>query len=743
MDCRSCTEKVQRALAGEPGVQAVHADATSGTVAIDLSGEHAREPAIAAVEAAGYTVEGVHDETTAGASVAAETDTWRSPRAVRTASSGVLVALGGVAILAGLRAPLSSTLPGIGWPQAAFLAAVAMAGYDILPAGVGSLRSRSLDMDLLMSVAIAGALASSLAFGESFYFEAALLAFLFSVAELLERHAVERARGSLRELVDLSPDEARVRREGETVRVPVEAIEPGEIVVVEPGDKIPVDGEVREGESAVDQAPITGESIPVDKIPGDEVYAGTINQEGYLEVEATASAEDNTLARVIALVEQAHADRTEREQFVDRFAALYTPTVVVLAILLALVPPLVAGASWPTFILYGLTLLVLACPCALVISTPVSVVSGITSAARNGVLVKGGRSLEAMGETDAVAFDKTGTLTRGTVTVTDVIPLGGRSREEVLACAAGLEQRSEHPIGEAIVDRIPAEHAPEVDVSGFESLAGKGVKAALDGTLHYAGKPGLFDELGFDLDHVHATSDHDAVPAKTLDLCEQHGCLDLLEDVIPELQAEGKTVVLVGTEEEVEGVIALADEPRREAEATVERLHALGVETVAMLTGDNERTAQAVADELGIDEVHAGLLPEDKVDHLADLQGRHDGVAMVGDGINDAPALAQATVGVAMGAAGTDTALETADIALLGDDLGKLAYLAELSRDANGVIRQNIASSIAVKALLALAVPFGYVPIWLAVLAGDAGMTVGVTGNAARLARVRADGPPA
>jgi Cd2+/Zn2+-exporting ATPase len=382
---------------------------------------------------------------------------------------------------------------------------------------------------------------------------------------------------------------------------------------------------------------------------------------------------------------------------------------------------------------------VLACPCAFVISTPVSVVSGITSAAKNGVLIKGGNHLEAMGAVEAIAMDKTGTITKGELTVTDVVPLNGNSEEDVLRCARGLESRSEHPIGEAIVGRAEQAAVAEREVDEFESITGKGVKADLDGTPHYAGKPGLFNELGFDLSHVHATTDGGVVTTKSRQMCERNDCLDLLEETVPELQSQGKTVVLVGTEAEIEGIIAVADEIRPESKQTIQRLHDLGVEHIIMLTGDNERTARAIATEVGVDEFRAELLPDEKVEAIKELDEQYDGVAMVGDGVNDAPALATATVGVAMGAAGTDTALETADIALMSDDLSKLPYLYELAHDANSVIRQNIWVSLGAKALLALGVPFGLVPIWAAVLVGDAGMTTAVTGNAMRLSRLTPD----
>ncbi|WP_255198747.1 heavy metal translocating P-type ATPase [Halorarius litoreus] len=740
MDCASCAGKVENALASLDGVVEFDTRPTAGTVVVEFDPEHVdAERIVAAVEDAGYPVT---DRESDGGPAERES-VWTSPRAIKTWVSGVFVAAGlslGFLFGGALFDGPTLTLAGadVFVADLLFVAAVAVGGQAILRNGYYSARNRNLDIDLLMSIAILGALLVSVGFGERLYFEAATLAFLFSVAELLERYSMDRARDSLRELMDLSPDEAVVRRDGEEVTVPVEDVQVGEVVVVQPGTKVPLDGEVVNGSSAVNQAPVTGESVPVDKTTGDTVYAGTINEEGYLEVQVTAKAGDDTLSRVTELVEAAQADETEREQFVERFAGYYTPIVVGFAVLVAVVPPLLFGAPLTTYVVYGLTLLVLACPCAFVISTPVTVVSGITSAAKNGVLVKGGSHLEAMGEVDVVAFDKTGTLTKGELVVTDVVPLGENTEADVLACARGLETRSEHPIGEAIVteaDDRGVDHAP---VENFASITGKGVEAELGGDKHYAGKPGLFEDLGFDLSHVHAATDGGVVTRTSQQLCERHNCLDLLEKTVPALQAEGKTVVLVGTEDELEGVIAVADEVRPEARAAVARLKELGIEKTVMLTGDNRRTARAVADQVGIDEVHAELLPEEKTDVMQQLVADHR-VAMVGDGINDAPALATADVGIAMGAAGTDTAIETADIALLSDDLSKLPYLYELSTRANGVIRQNIWVSLGAKALLALGVPLGLVPIWAAVLVGDAGMTTAVTGNAMRLSAIEAE----
>jgi len=738
MDCASCAGKVENALDRVDGAVSYDTRPTTGTV--EMSYDEAtvsEDELVAAIEGAGYDVADTeNDEDDAGG-------VWTSPRARKTGVSGAVLTIGLALEFAftGLNPIVATVLDSdLHVASVLFLVAVAVGGQEILRNGYYSARNYNLDIDFLMSVAILGALTASLVFGESLYFEAATLAVLFSFAELLETASMDRARNSLEELMDLSPDEATVKRDGGEETVPVERVTVGDVVVVRPGEKIPMDGEVREGTSAVNQAPITGESVPIDKTVGDEVFAGTINEEGYLEVEVTSAASDNTLSQIVEMVEDAQSNQTEREQFVDRFAAYYTPVVVAFAVLVTLASPVVAGVAWSTAVVYGLTLLVLACPCAFVISTPVSVVSGVTSAAKNGVLIKGGDSLEAMGSVDAVAFDKTGTLTKGELTVTDVISLNGNSEDDVLRCARGLEQRSEHPIGEAIVAEAGASGVAAREVKEFQSITGKGVRADLDGTPHFAGKPGLFEELDFDLSHVHATTDGGVVTETARQLCDRNNCLDLLEETVPELQAQGKTVVLVGTADELEGVIAVADEIRPEAKRTVERLKTLGVGQTVMLTGDNERTARAIAEQVGVDEYRAELLPDEKVAAIEDLDGATDGgVAMVGDGINDAPALATATVGVAMGAAGTDTALETADIALMSDDLSRLPYLYELADKANGVIRQNIVASLAVKAGLALAVPFGLVPIWLAVLAGDAGMTVGVTSNAMRLSRVRAD----
>ena len=773
MDCSSCAGKVDAALSDRPGVLATELQPTTGTATISFDPERtARSDLVAAVESAGYPVTDDGSGGADGDDAAVGTESvFRSARAKKTAVSGLFLGLGLLVQFApvGLNASLLEVAGReLLLADALYLLAVLAGGQVIVRNGYYSAKNLSLDIDFLMSVAILSAAGISLAVPDlHFYVEAASLAFLFNVAELLERYSVDRARNSLEELLTLSPDIATVRRasgpdgEPERVEVPVEDVAVGETVLVEPGEKIPMDGNVVEGSSAVNQAPITGESVPVDKAVGDEVFAGTINEQGFLAVETTAEAGDTTIDRIVELVEDAQANKTDREQFVERFADYYTPAVVVAALLATFVAPVVFGGGWATWFVRGISLLVIACPCAFVISTPVTVVSGVTSAAKNGVLIKGGDRLEAMGEVDAVAFDKTGTLTTGELSVTDVLGLAGNDEADVLRCARALERRSEHPIGDAIVAHADERGVDDREVTDFESITGKGVRADLDGRTHYAGKPGLFEDLGFDLDHVHLTggeaitdgglasdesetssdtrSDGGVAVERAESPCEDRDdCVDLGETV-PRLQSAGKTVVLVGTDEEIEGVIAIADEVRPEARRTVERLREQGVAHLVMLTGDNERTARAVAERVGVDDFAADLLPEEKVERVEALRAEYDTVAMVGDGINDAPALATATVGVAMGAAGTDTALETADVALMGDDLSKLPYLHRLARTGNGIIRQNVWGSLLVKAALAVAIPLPFVavPLWFVVLAGDVGMTTAVTGNAMRLARLR------
>ncbi|MBS3813298.1 cation-translocating P-type ATPase [Candidatus Bipolaricaulota bacterium] len=668
---------------------------------------------------------------------------WASPRAVKTWTGGGLL-LAGLLLKYGLtgfnRAIFTWQGTDFLVSDLTFLLGIAVAGNVIVRNGFRALRKLNLSIDLLMTSAIFGSVIASVFGGKHIFLEGATLAVLYNFAELLEDYSIEKARGSLRELKDLSPDTAVVRRGEVEQEIPAEAVNVGDRVLIRPGSRVPVDGRIVEGGSSINESPITGESIPADKGKGDEVFAGTINQQGYLEVEARSSASESTISRIVKLVESAERKKTKHEKFVNKFSAYYTPAVVVAAVAIAAIPPVVLSEPWAGWFVRGITMLVLACPCAFVISTPVSVVSGITSAAKNGVLIESGTTLEAMSEVQVAAFDKTGTLTRGELTITDVIPLNGKREEEVIKCACGVEERSDHPIAEAIVTHVHEEHDISHDhgIEGFEEISGKGITASLKGERHYAGKPSLIEEMGFDLSHVHHSSDNHEVNREASKLCRKGDCLNLTDVTIPRLQKEGKTVILVTNETELEGIIAVADGIRSSTKRAIEELNSAGIRTV-MLTGDNEHTARAIAEKISIEDFRAELMPGEKVEAVEDLSEKYGAVAMVGDGINDAPALAAADVGIAMGAAGTDTALETADIALIKDDLSKLPYLHRLSSKTKQVIRQNIFASLGVKAILAIGVPLGYVTIALAVLLGDAGMTVGVTTNAMRISGLRVD----
>jgi len=518
-----------------------------------------------------------------------------------------------------------------------------------------------------------------------------------------------------------------VLRGGAEVTVPAAEIAAGDIVLIRPGERVAVDGVVLEGNAAANQAPVTGESRPVAKAPGDRVFAGSIVEGGSLRLRATTAAADNTIAKIVHLVEEAQAQRAPAQSIVDRFAARYTPIVVALAAAVAFVPPLL-GAPFDTWFYRGLALLIISCPCALVISTPVSILAALANATRNGVLIKGGVYLEQMAKLGAVAFDKTGTLTAGRPQVTDVVGLRETSQGRVLEIAASLERLSEHPLARAIIETAASAHpepthdacecgeagceaapaaAPGPDVERFRAIPGAGVRGEIDGRLFFVGRPDL---LG-----VHAGD-------------------DALQAAVTRLEREGKTAVVVGDKNGALGVIAVSDPLRADAAASIAALRELGVTHVAMLTGDNPETAGVVGAQAGIDDVRAGLLPAQKVAAVAELRDRYGAVAMVGDGVNDAPALAAATLGIAMGAAGTDAALETADIALMGDDLSAVPDTIRLARRTTRIIWQNIVFSIVIKALVLVLAPLGLVSLWLAVLA-DMGTSLLVTANGLRLFR--------
>jgi Cd2+/Zn2+-exporting ATPase len=565
-----------------------------------------------------------------------------------------------------------------------------------------AVRARSLDINVLMLVAAAGAIA----LGE--WSEAAAVVFMFAVAQALEARTLERARMAVRALMDLTPAEALVRDGDGQRKVLVDQVAIGSVIVVRPGEKVPLDGEVLAGSSAVNQAPITGESLPVDKAAGDEVFAGSINGRGALDVRVTRMRRDTTLARIIHLVEQAQATRAPAQTFVERFARVYTPAVMLLAAATMVVPPLTFGGDWSSWVYRGLVLLVVSCPCALVISTPVSIVAALSGAARKGVLIKGGAYLERAGSIRCVAFDKTGTLTRGMPEVVDVIPLNGFQPATIIALAASIEQRSDHPIARAIVAYAEGAGVRADAGANVMALTGRGAEGHVSGTEVILGNHRLFEERQL--------------------------CSPAVHERLDDLSAHGRTPVLLARDGIPVGIIAVADRPREAGRDAVDILRQQGVRSVVMLTGDSTATASAIAADLGIDEVRAELMPEDKVKVVEDLRAQYGAVAMVGDGINDAPALASADVGIVMGAAGSDAAIESADIALMADELLKIPYALRLSRATMRNIKANLVISLALKAAFVIAAVGGFATLWMAVLA-DTGASIIVIANALRLLR--------
>jgi len=582
-----------------------------------------------------------------------------------------------------------------------FLTAIVAGVWLVAPKAWSSARRVSPDMNLLMIVAVAGAMW----LGD--YFEAATVAFFFSLSLYLESWSVGRARNAVSALLDLAPPTARViRKDGREEDVPAAEVLPGDRFIVRGGDRIALDGAVIAGISGVNQAPITGESAEVTKEPGDEVYAGTINGDGTLTVRATKPASDTVLSRIIRMVGEAHAKRADVEQWVAKFARIYTPVVMILAIAIAVLPPLAFGGAWDYWFYNALVLLVIACPCALVISTPVSIVAALASAARNGVLIKGGAYVEAPGRITALAMDKTGTITEGEPEVASVHLLGATSAQELLEVAAALEARSSHPLARAILARAKHDGITTEVAADTRTVPGRGIEGNFGGRAVWLGSDRFAAEKGVG----------DA----------------LSDDLRARIESAGSTLVAIGDGDTLLGILELRDRIRADARDVVARLHAQGVKTIVMLTGDNERTARAVAAEVGIDEVQAELLPEQKVAAIEALVASHTMVAMIGDGVNDAPAMARAHFGIAMGAIGSDAAVETADIALMTDDIGKLPWLIGHSRRTLWIIRQNIGLSLATKLLFAGLTAFGMASMWGAI-AADVGVSLLVVMNALRL----------
>ncbi|NKF27126.1 heavy metal translocating P-type ATPase [Pseudomonas sp. BGM005] len=611
------------------------------------------------------------------------------------------LALSGVGALAAEVIHFTSAAPT--WVVAIIaLISILSGGLTTYKKGWIALKNRNLNINALMSIAVTGALL----IGQ--WPEAAMVMFLFTVAELIEARSLDRARNAISGLMQMTPEQATVlQADGNWVELDVKSIDLGARVRVKPGERIALDGEVVSGSSTIDQAPITGESLPVEKTVGDKVFAGTINQAGSLEYAVTAAANNSTLARIIHAVEQAQGARAPTQRFVDQFSKIYTPVVFVLALAVAIIPPLFMGGAWFDWIYRALVLLVVACPCALVISTPVTIVSGLAAAARKGILVKGGVYLEGGFKLDYLALDKTGTLTHGKPVQTDYLSLDPTADATAPAIAAALAGRSDHPVSLAIANAAVDKGLAARVVDNFEALAGRGVKGEVNGQVYHLGNHRLVEELGL--------------------------CSPQLEEQLFALEKQGKSVVLLLDSSGPLALFAVADTVKETSREAIRQLHDLGVKTL-MLTGDNVHTAQAIAAQVGIDQAKGDLLPTDKLQAIEDLYAQGRRVGMVGDGINDAPALARAEIGFAMAAAGTDTAIETADVALMDDDLRKIPAFISLSRDTATILKQNIALALVIKAIF-LGVTFaGLATMWMAVFA-DMGVSLLVVFNGLRLLR--------
>jgi Cd2+/Zn2+-exporting ATPase len=587
-----------------------------------------------------------------------------------------------------------------------FGVAIISGGWFVVPKAIRALKRLSLDMNVLMTVAVLGALAIHE------WSEGAAVAFLFSLSELLEAFSLARARRAVQALMQLTPETALLKDGDNIHEVPVDQVSLGSTIAVKSGSRIPLDGEVISGESSVDQAPITGESMPVDKKTGDTVFAGTINGEGSLEIRTMKAYTETTIAKIIHMVEEAQSQKAPSQRFVDVFARYYTPAVIVGAILVMLIPPLLMNGAWLTWFYRGLVLLVIACPCALVISTPVSVVSGLTAMARRGVLIKGGAVLEAVGKLRVLAVDKTGTITEGKPRVTKIVVCGSTNEDEIARLAAAIDTHSEHPLAQAVVAHTTERKINFSRCTNYKAHSGRGAEGAVGEHCYFVGNHRFAHELGI--------------------------CSPEIEKQLSAIEEDSQSVVIVGHKPhdgckgEILGILAVGDVMRPNAREAIEALHQVGVKKIVMLSGDNQRTASAIAKQAGIDEAYGDLLPDQKIERVKALMANGGYVGMIGDGVNDAPAMAAASVGIAMGGVGTDTAIETADMALMQDDLSQIAGAIRLGQRTVAIIKFNIAFALTLKAVFLILATMGYASLWLAILA-DTGATLLVVANAMRL----------
>jgi Cd2+/Zn2+-exporting ATPase len=712
MDCAEEVNALRETVGKLPGIETLDFNLIEGVMTVQRAEGQVDEESIhIAVRQAGLEAQAVEETTLPGAGAGEDGWWWKHGRSVMCWASGALVAAGFLVHLF-LHGNLMHVLTGgegmehHKYPLSVILlysAAVLTGGWFFVPKSWHALRRFRADMNLLMTIAVIGAMV----IGQ--WFEAATVSFLFAFSLLLESWSVGHARRAIRSLVNLTPPMARYicPHDGDIMEKPVADVPLGATVLVRPGERIPLDGVLTKGRTAVNQAPITGESMPVAKGEGDEVFAGSINEEGAIEFRSTKPAADTTLARIIRMVEQAQARRAPVEQWVEKFARYYTPAMIAVAFLVAIVPPLFGG-EWGRWFYEALVMLVIACPCALVISTPVSIVAALTAAARAGVLIKGGAFLEAVGRVKVFALDKTGTLTRGVPEVQEIVPWSGHTQDELLARVAALELHSDHPLARAVLRKARMENVEPLLAQDFHVLKGRGAEAMIEGHLFWVGSHRLLHEKGVEESEMH--------------------------DQAQRMEDSGHSIVVVGSDQHVCGLISVADSVRPEVPEVIRRLKAAGVQHVVMLTGDNQGTADAVSRLAGVDEVRAELLPEDKMLAVQEIEQSHGFVAMVGDGINDAPALAAATVGIAMGAAGSDAAIETADIALMSDDLTRLPWLVHHARRSLRIIRQNIIFALGLKAAFMILALLQVATLWMAIVA-DMGASLIVIVNALRLLR--------
>ena len=689
MDCPTEEGLIRGKLQGMPGVQSLDFNLMQRTLTIRHAPD-AIKPAVEAIESLGMETE------------VQKADEPRGPQAPAQKTNWWPMAVSGIAAV--LAEGVYWVNDGNHWAVIVLaLVSIFTGGFSTYKKGWIALKNRNLNMNALMSIAVTGAMVIG------HWPEAAMVMFLFALAEVIEAKSLDRARNAIRGLMDLAPETATVRQaDGSWTELAAKEVAKGAVVRVRPGERIALDGQITAGRSAINQAPITGESLPVEKAEGDQVFAGTINETGSFEYRVTAGASDSTLARIIHAVESAQGSRAPTQRFVDQFAQVYTPAVFVVAVLVAVVPPLAFGGAWFDWIYKALVLLVIACPCALVISTPVTIVSGLAAAARRGILIKGGVYLEGGRKLRALALDKTGTLTHGKPEQTDFVPLVGDAKE-IATLAASLAARSDHPVSQAIARKANRDGVALHDVEDFAALPGRGVRGHIAGRLLHIGNHRLAQELGLS----------EAALQSQLETLERHG----------------KTAILLMDDVTVLGIFAVADTVKETSREAVAELQALGVRTL-MLTGDNQHTASAIAKQVGISEARGDQLPEDKLKTIEGLIGGEGQVGMVGDGINDSPALARADIGFAMGAAGTDTAIETADVALMDDDLRKIPAFIRLSRSTAAILAQNIVLALGIKAVF-LALTFtGQATMWMAVFA-DMGASLLVVFNGLRLLKLR------